>query len=69
MKLYTDEEKNNVIDFTGDLSFSKNEFGVEIDKKFKGGFKFVGKLTYFIGHKKTKLSKFIYAAKILWRWI
>ncbi|WWO62298.1 hypothetical protein [Vibrio phage vB_VcM_SY] len=69
MKLYQDENGKNTIDFTGEISFSKSERGLESDLKFNAGCAFVGKKTFFVNHKKTKVSRFIYAAKILWKWI
>ena len=69
MKLYKDNEGRNTIDFSGEITFSKADYGIENDLKFDAGLIFIGKRDHFVSHKKTKIARFIYAAKILWRWV
>lgn len=67
MRFTKNDLNQDCIDFSGQLTFTRNEYGVLFEKDVNIKVQIQNYRSYGMCHKKNRLSRFLYAIPMLWR--
>lgn len=67
MKFIKNIFKQDCIDFSDELIFTKDQYGIFIEEGVNVGVKVQNHTSTSIYHKRNRISKFLYALPMLWK--